>query len=97
MGVKFGREYKDIITDFADALQSASGCHDFLEMSAEDWGELEAEEREACMKTLADDLFYGLGTEGSMHVGNCVVTHDAKRHIIRVATGDSFTRIIHLV
>lgn len=97
MGVKFAREYKDIIQDFTEALQAVKGCHDFLEMTAGDWGELEPEEREACMKTLADDLFYGLGTEGSMQVGDCVVTHDGKRHVIRLDCRDSFTRVIYLV
>ncbi|WP_159881942.1 hypothetical protein [Paenibacillus puerhi] len=97
MGIKFGREYKDIIGDFTEALQSVDGCHEFLEMEEGDWAELAPEDRTACMQTLADDLFYGLGTEPTMSVGDCQVTHDPKRHLIRVDRGDTFTRVIHLV
>jgi len=97
MGIKFGREYNDIIDDFTEALQSVERCHEFLEMSAEEWGGLEAEEQRECIKTLADDLFYGLGTESHMSIGGCTVTHDAKRHLIRIDHSDALTRVIHLV
>lgn len=97
MGIKFGREYRDIIDDFTNALQEIEGCHEFLEMSVEDWGELNEGERKECIKTLADDLFYGLGTEAQMNVGDCTVTHDPKRHVIRIDQGEALTRVIHLV
>ncbi|TVY10866.1 hypothetical protein [Paenibacillus cremeus] len=97
MGIKFGREYSDIITDFTDALLSVEGCHDFLEMSEEDWSGLDDAEQKECIKTLADDLFYGLGTESPMTIGECTITHDAKRHLIRINHGDGLTQVIHLV
>ncbi|AFH66114.1 hypothetical protein ACVNS2_36115 [Paenibacillus caseinilyticus] len=97
MGIRFGREYNDIISDFTEALQGIDGCHEFLEMSAEDWNVMNSSERKECMKTLADDLFYGLGTESPMSVGGCTVTHDAKRHLIRIDHGEALTRVIHLV
>lgn len=97
MGIKFGREYSDIITDFTDALQGIDGCYEFLEMTAEDWDGMSVAERKECMKTLADDLFYGLGVETHMSIGDCVVMHDAKRHLIRIDHGETMTRVIHLV
>lgn len=97
MGIKFGREYNDIINDFTDALQGVEGCYDFLEMSADEWDSMNEAERKECMKTLADDLFYGLGVETQMSIGDCMVTHDPKRHFIRIDQGDAFTRVIHLV
>lgn len=97
MGIKFGREYNDIIHDFTDALQTIDGCHEFLEMSENDWGALSETERRDCMKTLADDLFYGLGTESPMSIGACIVTHDARRHLIRIDHGEALTRVIMLI
>ncbi|UUZ82312.1 hypothetical protein LJK88_49335 [Paenibacillus sp. P26] len=97
MGIKFGREYSEIINDFTDAPQGIDGRYEFLEMSQDEWGGMDQAEREACMKTLADDLFYGLGTESPMSIGGCTVTHDAKRHLIRIDHGDALTRVIHLV
>ncbi|WP_281883735.1 hypothetical protein [Paenibacillus sp. YYML68] len=97
MGVKFGREYKDIIHDFTKALQEVEGCYDFLEMSQDDWQSMEEDERHDCMQTLADDLFYGLGTEAVMQVGDCTLTHDPKRHLIRLDRGEAFTRVVYLV
>lgn len=96
MGIKFGREYSDIINDFTDALTGIGECYTFLEMSAEDWEEMNVSERQECMKTLADDLFYGLGAQTQMSIGDCLVTHDPKRHVIRIDHGDTFTRVIHL-
>ncbi|MCZ8514555.1 hypothetical protein O9H85_19430 [Paenibacillus filicis] len=97
MGIKFGREYSDIISDFTDALQGIDGCYEFLEMTEDEWGGMDVSEQTECIKTLADDLFYGLGTESPMTIGECTVTHDAKRHLIRIDHGEGLTRVIHLI
>ncbi|MGG1597236.1 MULTISPECIES: hypothetical protein [Paenibacillus] len=97
MGIKFGREYNDIINDFTDALRGVEGCCEFLEMPADDWDAMSEEEQKECMKTLADDLFYGLGVEAQMSIGDCMVTHDPKRHLIRIDQGETLTTVIYLV
>ena len=43
MGIKFGREYKDIVTDFVRGIEMVDGFYELLEMNAEDWQELDAE------------------------------------------------------
>lgn len=57
MGIKFGREYKDIVTDFVRGIEMVDGFYELLDMSADDWQELEQDEQEECLRTLADDIF----------------------------------------
>ncbi|MFC0213721.1 hypothetical protein ACFFK0_14850 [Paenibacillus chartarius] len=97
MGVKFGREYGDIINDFTQALGSIDDLYTCFEMTKDDWNDLSGEEQEECVRTLADDLFYGLGSQPSLHVGGGTVTHDAQRHILKVHTKPDITSIVHLV
>lgn len=62
MGVKFNREYQDIIDEMIPAIASIEDCHMFFDMTLEEWSALEDQEKVECMRTLADDLFYGLGS-----------------------------------
>lgn len=97
MGIKFGREYPDIINDFTEALYSIDECYSFLEMSSEEWNELEREEQQECIKTLADDLFYGLGSDPKMYVGSCTITHDKDKHVIVIYHKEKLISVIYLV
>jgi predicted fused transcriptional regulator/phosphomethylpyrimidine kinase len=97
MGVKFGREYADIIEDFYSAIRSIDRINEFFEMSEEDWQQLEAEDQNECVKTLADDIFYGLGTEPMIHVGGGVVVYDRDHHIIKVFNGEKIVHVVNLV
>lgn len=97
MGIKFGREYPDIISDFTEALLSIDECYSFLEMTAGEWEELEPEERRACIQTLADDLFYGLGTDPKIPVGRCTLSHDKEKHVIVIYHEETLINVIYLV
>ncbi|NOU92039.1 hypothetical protein GC093_02150 [Paenibacillus sp. LMG 31456] len=97
MGIKFGREYPDIINDFTEALYSMDECYSFLEMTSEEWNELEPEEQQECIKTLADDIFYGLGSDPKMSVGKCTISHDKDKHVIVIYHGEKLISVIYLV
>lgn len=97
MGIKFGREYSDIIKDLTRAIGQVDEFYDVLEMAQEDWNELDSEQQQECLKTLTDDIFYGLGSDPSMHVGAGVVRYDPDNHIIKVHNGDNLISIIYLV
>ncbi|MCR8636071.1 MULTISPECIES: hypothetical protein [Paenibacillus] len=97
MGIKFGREYPDIINDFTEALYSMDECYSFLEMTSEEWNELEPEEQQECIKTLADDIFYGLGSDPKMIVGKCTISHDKDKHVIVIYHGEKLISVIYLV
>jgi hypothetical protein len=97
MGIKFGREYEDIIGDFTEALLSIEECYTFLEMTADEWSELELEERREYTQTLADDLFYGLGSDPRIRVGSCTLSHDKDKHVIVIYHEEKLINVIYLV
>lgn len=97
MGIKFGKEYTDIIEDLKQAIGKIKGFYDFFEMTGEDWSELDADQQQDCLKTLADDIFYGLGSETSIQIGRGAVQHDPANHIIKVRDGDNLVSVIYLV
>lgn len=97
MGVKFAREYKHIVQDLAEAILTIEDGHEAFEMSAEDWSSQDESERLECMRTLADDLFYGLGQSPSIEVGSGKIEYDAGNHIIKVHDGDNVIHIVQLI
>jgi hypothetical protein len=97
MGVKYARKYEAIIEELTDALLEVEGSYAFLEMTVLDWQELAAEERRECIRTMADDVFYGLGKESVLELGRGQVTYDAGTHRIQVNDGGQVTRLIMLI
>jgi hypothetical protein len=94
MGVKFYREYRDIVDDLSQALLTINDCYLAFYMNPDDWQELDSEERSECVRTLADDVFYGLGKEPRMKVGSGQVLYDQTHHLIKVYPN---AQIVHLV
>ncbi|RAV16759.1 hypothetical protein [Paenibacillus contaminans] len=97
MGVKYAREFSDIIEDLTTAIGNIEGCHVLLEMSDEDWGGLEIDERRDCLQTLADDVFYGLGSDPVMKFERTMFTYDKGSHTIRVSDGDKLIQVVRLI
>jgi hypothetical protein len=98
VGVKFGREYEIIIEDLVQAIHNMEGCAELLEIGAEQWEELDEADRAECLRTLSDDIFYGLGSDPVLPIGDGVITYDADKHTIQVKySGDKVIRIIHLI
>lgn len=94
MGVKFNRDYKDIVTDLAQAVSAIPDSYEFFEMSADDWNDLEQQERAEVIRTLADDVFYGLGERPKLSVGSGQIEYDPHNHVIKVTPG---SRVVHVV
>lgn len=98
MGVKFAREYETIITDLALAIGEMEGWPDLLEMDDDQWAQLDDAERSECLRTLADDVFYGLGTEPVLPFGEGVIAYDKNKHMIQVKyNGKKIIRLVHLI
>lgn len=97
MGVKFNREYNDIVEELTDALMDIEGCHEFFEMEQEEWVRLKTRERRECLRTLSDDLFYGLGTESFIELGDSLITWHRQNHTITVSYPVKTTRTIALI
>lgn len=97
MGVKFAREYEEIHRELAEAVAGIGEIHAFFEMNYLEWNGLSKEEQQECIRTLTDDLFYALGSDPEVEIGQGVIRYDAARHLIKVSTQDGLITIINLI
>lgn len=96
MGVKYGREYSDIVSELAEALRDISGIYRFFDMTHDEWASLEADEKLGCIETLADDVIFALGEDPKAAVGDGYVEYDRLRHVLKV-TDQSKTTLVKLI
>ncbi|MEX1030906.1 MAG: hypothetical protein WDZ91_12815 [Paenibacillaceae bacterium] len=97
MGVKFKREYEHIVEEMAKAIINIQDCYDLFEMNQEEWSQMDHEEQMACITTLADDIFYGLGNLPVLTIGSGKIEYDATNHILKVSSVPQVTHLIHLI
>jgi hypothetical protein len=97
MGVKFKREYEHIVEEMAKAIITIQDCYDLFEMNQEEWSQMDYEEQMACITTLADDIFYGLGNMPVLNIGSGKIEYDATNHILKVSSVPQVTHLIHLI
>ncbi|WP_219834806.1 hypothetical protein [Paenibacillus sp. R14(2021)] len=97
MGVKHAREYEEILGELKEAMFSIGDGYLFFEMETADWEELERQQQLELMEALADDVFYALGEDPVIHVGQGVVTYRPKHHCIEVSVDEKESRIIRLI
>lgn len=96
MGVKYAREYGDIIRDLTQAIREVDQFYEFFGMDGNAWNELGHEEQTECVRTLADDIFYGLGGAPTLHVGRGIIHYDGRKHVITVDDGEKCVNIVYL-
>lgn len=97
MGIKYAREYKKIIDELTSAIQQIDGFYEFFEMSKEDWNLMDNSEKKECAKTLADDIFYGLGEEPILEVGQGSITYHKDISVIEVFNKNTAIVTVSLV
>ena len=93
MGVKFGREYEDIVKDLTAAIAQISDCYTFFEMTEAEWNELDEQEQLECIETLSDDIFFALGKNAKIQVGSGTLIYNPQRHVITVGHGDTDNQV----
>ena len=97
MGVKHGRDYEVIFQELTDAVGRITDSYLFFEMEEEEWNQLSEEDKKEVMEALAEDLFYGLGTEPSIAVGSGMAIHDRENHRINILIGDTELAVVSLI
>jgi len=97
MGVRHAREYSEILQELTEAIGSIEDSYLFFEMDAEDWKQLQDEEKHEVLEALADDVFYGLGEYSEIAVGSGQVIYSSKLHHIVVKTSDQVYHTIRLI
>jgi len=85
------------MAELTAALEELPGSYTLLDMEEQEWAELEAEEQLECLRTLADDVFYGLGSDPVLELGEGTLNHDVGKHVITVTYPGGVTRIIRLI
>ncbi|HEX7057715.1 MAG TPA: hypothetical protein VF260_11050 [Bacilli bacterium] len=97
MGVRFNREYADIVDELTAAIAQIADCHTAFEMSQSEWEELAEQEQKDTLRTLADDVFYALGAAPKMQVGSGKIEYDAGNHAIKVFADPQLVIVVKLV
>lgn len=97
MGIKFAREYKDIIQELSTEILSIDNFYSFFEMDKTDWEQLSKDEQLDCTKTLADDIFFGLGEDPEIHIGNGSIKYLSNENILELFNDNTLIKSISLI
>jgi hypothetical protein len=92
--IPYSRDYDRILDDLSDALNTIPRYYETFEMNSEQWAELNDDEKAVCLRTLADDVFYVLGSESIAEVGSGSAEYDESRAMIKINAGP---QLVHLV
>ncbi|MFC4778921.1 hypothetical protein ACFO9Q_19175 [Paenibacillus sp. GCM10023252] len=96
MGVRHAREYADILKELTEAIGLIDRNYTFFEMEEEEWKALGEAEQGEVLEALADDVFFGLGEQAVIPVGDGVITYNAKFHVLEVSLGTQVIKMIRL-
>jgi len=96
MGIKHYREYEEIIQDLMSAIFKIEDFYDFLGMHSADWESMGKEEQLECLKTLSDDIFFGLDADPSMNIGRGIIIYDEGDTSIKVFNKGKCVGIVSL-
>ncbi len=96
MAIAYSRDYDRILDDLVNAISTVPQFYEAFEMDSSDWDSLSKDERDVCVRTLADDLFYVLGSEPSTDVGLGRAEYDASHSMIKVFAGSGLVHVVSL-
>jgi len=96
MAISYTRAYDHILDDLSRALETVPQFYEAFEMNDDDWGNLTTDERQVCVRTLADDLFYVLGAEKSTEVGTGTAEYDSQHGVIKVVANAQLVHVVSL-
>lgn len=96
MGIRYTRDYDKILDDLSRAIATIPRFYEMFEMNGAEWTELSQNDKDICLRTLADDVFYVLGADLSAHVGPGFAEYDAGHGIIKITAGPRLTHVVTL-
>jgi len=95
MGIKFIREYDDIIKEISNALIDIDVFYSFISIEEDEWNELSDAEKDDILKTMADDIFYSLGDIKNIELGSGKISYSNDKNCI-IIENNKCTSIIKL-
>lgn len=96
MGIKFLKQYDEIIHDLVEILIEINDIYTFFEMPENSWKYLSKSNKRKYTQTLADDLFFALGTEKEFDIGSGKIVYNDLEHTLEVSNADSIIGIVNL-
>lgn len=96
MAIKYDRDYKDIIDELSNYIYKIDNFYEFFEMTKVDWSNYDEHEKKEFAKTLADDIFYALGSEGSIEIINSIVRYNEDKAVIEILSNNNIS-IVSLI
>ncbi|NLM35373.1 MAG: hypothetical protein GX206_08040 [Clostridiales bacterium] len=96
MALQFSREYKRIIEEIADGLSNITDVYSILDMEKTTWEDLCDQDKIEFTKTLADDIFYALGQEPIMIIGDDKVEYSKEKGEINIISQNNVIKSVKL-
>ncbi|MBW5447490.1 hypothetical protein GE107_15640 [Cohnella sp. CFH 77786] len=96
MSIKYTRDYDKILDDLSRAISTIPRFYQTFEMDDGDWTDLDENEKAVCLRTLADDVFYVLGSDPSAPVGPGLAEYDRAHGVIKVTAGPQLVHVVSL-
>ena len=97
LGVKYNREYKDIINELSKVIQNIDNFYEFIMIETADWINLNKVEQDEIVNTIADDIFFALGSENIVKLGNGLIKYNAEMNVVEVYKQDKHIEAIKLI
>ena len=97
MGIKYLRKYSDIEEELTLGIMEIDKFYDIFEISTEEWQSLSEIEKKECAKTLADDIFYGLGEETHHNLGAASINYIQRDNLIKILYENLDIKVISLI
>jgi len=96
MSIKYSRDYDKILDDLSRAIATIPQFYEAFEMDTETWTELDEDDKNVCLRTLADDVFYMLGAEPSASVSTGTAEYDPGHGIIKITADPGLVHVVAL-
>ncbi len=97
MGVKYIRKYNEIMSDMAKEISQIGRIYEFLDMKPDVWNKMSESEKQECIKTMCDDIFYALGNDPVISLGDGTIRYIKSKSVLEVYNNDVLNGIITLV
>ncbi|MFW5788190.1 MAG: hypothetical protein ACOC4G_09355 [Bacillota bacterium] len=97
MGVRFNRNYEDIIEELMMALINIENVYEFFDMKTVTWNNLEEKTQKEFLRTMSNDLIYGLDKNSEFNIGQGLIKYNKQENIIQVISKDDTVTEINLV
>lgn len=96
MSIKYTRDYDKILDDLSRAIATIPAFYETFEMDAGEWNGLDENDKAVCLRTLADDVFYMLGSDPTATLGPGFAEYDPGHGIIKITASPHLVHVVAL-